>query len=150
MTGFAAMPASAATVSAVYSGTHGWRGSSQPRKIVAVPVLALSTAGFSSAPSGAINDVLINYPARHVCVGHRFTVGVWYQSFSGHSRRYSVSVYNPQRVRILHKTGSAPSSHWRFWKIRPTESGKYHTIYRGTGAVPYVARFTTRAHYGCG
>ena len=68
--------------------------------------------------------------ASSVCVGKIFKVGVWYQQFSGDSRRYRVAVYNPGWRRVLYKRGRAPSSHWRFWRVRTTRTGKYHTVYR--------------------
>ncbi len=93
--------------------------------------------------------VLINQPASSVCVRKTFTVGVWYQQFSGGSRAYRVDVYNPRGARVLHKYGNAPSSAWKFWKVRAKLAGKYRTVYwtHPPGShrwSPYRAR--TRAH----
>lgn len=44
---------------------------------------------------GASADVLISQPESRVCVGRPFTVGVWYQSYSGGPRRYRIDVYAP-------------------------------------------------------
>jgi hypothetical protein len=51
--------------------------------------------------------VLINQPASRVCAGNRFTVGVWYQQFSGGSRAYRVLVYNPSGTLIFYRSGLA-------------------------------------------
>lgn len=54
-----------------------------------VPGAAAATASAAvtsaSAPQNAALAyvVLINQPASRVCVGNKFTVGVWYQQFSG-------------------------------------------------------------------
>jgi hypothetical protein len=83
----------------------------------------------SAAPADAM--VLVNQPASSVCVGHTFKVGVWYQQYSGGSRAYRVAVYSPSGKRLLYKHGRASSSHWRYWKVRATRLGKYHTVYSG-------------------
>jgi hypothetical protein len=101
------------------------------RKLVYGAVALLT--GFGIVIGGATTAsavVLVNQPPSRVCVGHTFRVGVWYQQFSGGSRRYRVTVYNPQRQVILHKTGQAPSSHWRFWRVTAAQTGDYHTTYR--------------------
>jgi hypothetical protein len=72
--------------------------------------------------------VLVNQPARRVCAGRTFTVGVWFQQTGG-SRAYRLSVYNPHHKRVFFRRGQAPSSHWAFWKIRATRAGTYHTAY---------------------
>lgn len=75
--------------------------------------------------------VLVNQPVSSVCVGKTFTVGVWFQRFSGGSRAYRVAVYSPRGVRVLYKHGLASSAHWRFWKVRAVRAGKYRTVYSG-------------------
>ena len=72
--------------------------------------------------------VLVNQPARRVCLGRSFTVGVWFQQ-SGGSRAYRLSVYNPRHKRVFFRRGNAPSSHWAFWKIPAKLAGTYHTAY---------------------
>lgn len=91
--------------------------------------------------------VLVNQPPGRICVGKKFQIGVWYQQ-SGGSHRYRVDVYNPRGVRVFHRHGRAPSSHWRFWKVRAKMAGKYRTVYWGHFKHPAVwtpYRVTTRA-----
>ena len=107
---------------------------------------ALAPAASASAHSPVIaSAVLVNYPAPRVCTGHRFTVGVFHQPGSGGSHAYRISVYNPARQRIFYRHGYA-TSHWKFWGIRTTKDGTYHTIYHADGV---RVRYPTRAH-SCG
>ena len=78
----------------------------------------------------APNVVLINQPARWVCDGNRFRVGVWYQQFSGGSRAYRVLVYNPNWKLIFYRSGLASSTAWTIWRIRAGRIGDYHTTYK--------------------
>ena len=113
-----------------------------PLAVTAVPADAAAAGG--AAPS----VVLVNQPAASVCVGRKFTVGVWYQQISGGSRAYRVAVYGPAGKRLLYKHGRASSAHWRFWKVRAARPGKYHTVYSGHWKRPTVwshDKVTTRA-----
>ena len=74
--------------------------------------------------------LLVNQPAASVCVGHTFTVGVWFQR-SGGSRAYRVAISGPRHVRFFYRHGLAPSSHWQFWKVRVGRRGTYITTYSG-------------------
>jgi hypothetical protein len=74
--------------------------------------------------------VLVNQPARSVCVGRTFRVGVWFQGLSGGSRAYRIAIYGPRHTRFFYRHGRAPSAHWRFWKIRAGRVGRYRTVYR--------------------
>ncbi len=74
--------------------------------------------------------LLVNQPAASVCVGHTFTVGVWFQR-SGGSRAYRVAISGPRHVRFFYRHGLAPSSHWQFWKVRAGRRGTYITTYSG-------------------
>jgi hypothetical protein len=74
--------------------------------------------------------VLINQPASRVCAGNRFTVGVWYQQFSGGSRAYRVLVYNPSGTLIFYRSGLASPTAWALWHIRASRVGNYHTTYK--------------------
>lgn len=113
--------------------------------ICAVTLTVLAILLGTVGPARA--DVLVNQPASSVRVGNTFRVGVWYQQYSGGSRWYSVAVYNPAGHRILNQHGSAPSTHWRFWKIQARTTGKYLTVYRGiTQGKAWVYRVTTHAH----
>ena len=101
------------------------------QKLVYGAVTLLTVFGIViAAATTASAVVLVNQPPARVCVGHTFRAGVWYQQFSGGSRRYRVTVYNPQRHLILHKTGRAPSSSWRFWRVTAAQTGDYHTTYQ--------------------
>ncbi len=118
--------------------------------LAVIPFAALIVPVQASATSVKPADVLVNQPVGSVCVGKTFTVGVWYQSFSGNSRAYRIDVYNPHGTRVLFKHGKAPSSAWRFWRVRAKLAGRYRTVYwthpPGSGAwAPYRAR--TKAHH---
>jgi hypothetical protein len=99
-------------------------------------------ASASTRPAAITSAVLVNYPSPRVCTGNRFTAGVFHQPDSGGSHAYRVSVYNPAHQRILYRHGYA-TSHWKFWKIRTTKSGTYHTVYHADGV---RVRYPTRAH----
>jgi hypothetical protein len=122
------------------------------RRLRLIPLLTTALAlavvplAASAAPAEAM--VLVNQPASSVCVGHTFKVGVWYQQYSGGSRAYRVAVYSPSGRRVLYKHGRASSAHWRYWKVRATRAGKYHTVYSGHWKHPKQwsrYRVTTRA-----
>ena len=103
---------------------------------LAVLTLLAAPSGLArAAPAGAQTArpgvVLVNQPARSVCSGHRFTVGVWYQRKSGGSRAYRVAVSGPRHKRFFYRAGKAPSSHWLFWKVLAGRTGKYRTVYSG-------------------
>jgi hypothetical protein len=109
----------------------------------------LAGAGPARAETAAPAVVLINQPARSVCSGHKFTVGVWYQRSSGGSRAYRVAVSGPAHTRFFYRAGKAPSSHWLFWRVLAGRAGKYRTAYSShrPGSrkwTTYVA--ITRAH----
>jgi hypothetical protein len=109
---------------------------------------ATASARDSSAPRMTPDVVLVNQPASRVCVGNRFTVGVWYQSFSGGPRAYRVAVYNPKGWLVFWTRGQAPSSAWRFWHILAWRTGKFRTVYHtknNSGQwARYVATTTAR------
>ncbi len=105
-----------------------------PRTACALLAAAiLATAALIPAQAAASarrpGDVLVNQPASTVCTGKTFTVGVWYQQFSGNSPAYRVDVYNPLGTRVLYKHGDASASAWRFWQVRAELAGRYHTVY---------------------
>ena len=90
-----------------------------------VPGTAAMTASAATTPASASQHaalvapdvVLINQPASRVCVGNRFTVGVWYQQFSGGSRAYRILVYNPSGTLIFYRSGLASPAAWTLWHI---------------------------------
>jgi len=100
---------------------------------VALPVVAGTAAARESAVaiSAAPQVVLVNQPAGSICVGRTFTVGVWFQQFSGGSSAFQIAIYGPRLKRFFYRHGLAPSSHWRFWKVRAGRAGRYRTIYSG-------------------
>jgi hypothetical protein len=117
--------------------------------LAAAPLAAAAAPADAAVAEGAAPQiVLVNQPAASVCVGRRFTVGVWYQQISGGSRAYRVAVYGPAGKRLLYKHGRASSAHWRFWKVRAVRPGKYRTVYSGHWKHPTVwshYKVTTRA-----
>lgn len=93
--------------------------------------------------------MLVNYPGTSVKIGHTFQVGDWYQPASGGSRWLSTSVYNPSGIRILHVTGYASSSGWKFWEINVTRTGIYKVGYEvGEGNGHYLSVwYRVKAHH---
>jgi hypothetical protein len=96
-------------------------------------VVALATAVIPLAESSSAEQrpatLEINVPTSSVCVSKTFTVGVWYQQYSGGSRAYRIAVYNPGGARIFYRLGTARSSSWTMWSICAMQVGKYHTVY---------------------
>jgi hypothetical protein len=104
----------------------------------AVVIAPASVAGaaqargqFAAGPvrAAAPDVVLVNAPARSVCTGHKFKVGVWFQQISGGSRAYRISVSGPRHRRFFYQAGRAPSASWRVWKVMAGRAGKYRTVY---------------------
>jgi hypothetical protein len=93
--------------------------------------VAAAAAGQHSSAPAAPGVVLINRPARSICVGHTFTVGVWFQQASGGSRAYRVAISGPRHRRFFYRYGRAPLNHWRFWKVLAGRIGIYRIIYSG-------------------
>jgi len=112
------------------------------RRVLLILAAAGAVLTFLAAPASAA--VLVNAPRAHVCVGHSFRVGVWYQAFSGGSRHYRVRVWNPAGHKLLDVSGRAPSAAWRFWRIHPHRRGVFKTVY-GFGAAAPPVTFRTRA-----
>jgi hypothetical protein len=126
---------------------------------VVAPSMAATGASAASASASAPQNpavlrmvpkvVLVNQPASKVCVGSRFTVGVWYQSFSGGSRAYRIAVYNPKGWLVFWTKGYASSTAWRFWHIRAWRTGTFRTVYHTKNSsgdwIKYVAY--TRSRY---
>jgi hypothetical protein len=123
---------------------------------VLAPSLAATTASAATTSASVPGNsalgmtpevVLINQPASKVCVASTFTVGVWYQSFSGGSRAYRTAVYNPGGRLVFWKSGYATTS-WQFWHIRTWRTGNFRTVYhmKNTSGqwIKYVA--VTRSH----
>jgi hypothetical protein len=107
---------------------------------------AIGAAVLPAAPASA--QVLINYPATSVKVGHTFSVGDWFQPVSGGSRWFTTAVYSPTGVRVLHEVGYAPSTRWDFWTIRATRTGSYHVEYQTRRQNGHVLTtwYTVKAH----
>lgn len=107
---------------------------------IVMVAFALSDIAAAAAPTGPERTkavvatpavVLVNQPVQSICSGHRFTVGVWYQSFSGGSRAYRVSIWGPRHVRFFFRHGLASAKHWRFWKVKAGRRGRYRVVYSG-------------------
>jgi hypothetical protein len=118
---------------------------------LAATTASAATTSATSPKSSALGMrpevVLVNQPASKVCVGTRFAVGVWYQSFSGGSRAYRIAVYNPKGTLVFWKRGYATTT-WQFWHIRAWRTGKFRTVYHTKNTsgqwIKYVA--VTRSH----
>jgi len=105
--------------------------------IFALPDVAATADGAASPDVTASRApavpalVLINRPVNTLCSGHSFKVGVWYQSFSGGSRAYRVSIWGPRHIRFFYRHGLASAKHWRFWKVTAGRRGRYRIVYAG-------------------
>ncbi|HET9896038.1 MAG TPA: hypothetical protein VFQ44_14010 [Streptosporangiaceae bacterium] len=75
--------------------------------------------------------VLVNQPAASLCAGHKFKVGVWYQSLSGGSRAYRISIWGPAHRRFFYRQGKASPEHWKFWHVLAGRRGRYRVVYSG-------------------
>lgn len=84
--------------------------------------------------------VLINQPVNTLCSGHKFRVGVWYQSFSGGSRAYRIAIWGPRHIRFFYRHGLASAKRWRFWMVKAGRRGRYRIVY--SGHRPGSARWT--------
>jgi hypothetical protein len=120
---------------------------------MAMPVTAGAAATSDSMRQNAAQKmapavVLVNQPASRVCTGNRFTVGVWYQQFSGGSRAYRVLVFSPSGKLIFYRRGYASPAGWTFWHIRATRVGNYHTTYKVKNSSGQWSRYrtVTRSH----
>jgi hypothetical protein len=121
-----------------------------------MPSAAAATVSAAGTPAGAREPsallvphlVLVNQPARWVCVGNRFRVGVWYQQSSGGSRAYRVLVYNPSWKLIFYRHGLASSAAWKIWRIRAWRTGHYHTTYKTKNSSGQWIKYrtVTRSH----
>ncbi len=114
--------------------------------VAACAGIGIGAAVVPASPASAL--VLINEPGTSVTVGHTFTVGDWYQEYSGGSRWFTTSVYGPSGARVFRETGYAPSSHWDFWRIRAARTGRYRVRYefRMHGGRDGNIWYTVRAH----
>jgi hypothetical protein len=114
--------------------------------LVGLAGTAAGAAVLPAAPASA--QVLVNYPGTTVKVGHTFTVGDWFQQWSGGSRWFTTTVYSPAGARVFHEAGYAPSAHWDMWTIRATRTGSYKVLYetrRADGHALY-SWYTVKAH----
>ena len=99
---------------------------------MAAPVKPAQVTATANATVIASPDVvLVNQPVKSLCAGRKFKVGVWYQSFSGGSRAYRVSIWGPRHKRFFFRQGKASPKHWRFWRVLAGRHGKYHVSYAG-------------------
>jgi hypothetical protein len=106
-------------------------------------VLVLGGSLVVAAPASA--DVLVNWPGHRVCRGASIKVGVWYQSYSGGPRHYTVDVFAPGGRRVFHSQGRA-TTRWRFWRVRAAKLGRYRVVYRGSSSQgPWRAAYRVRS-----
>ena len=93
-----------------------------------------ATAAVSALLSGqAEADVLVESVPARVCLGKSFTVGVWYQSYSGGPRDFSIEIYDPRRRLVLYRKGLASSARWKVWRCWPNQPGHFGVVYSGRG-----------------
>jgi hypothetical protein len=124
-------------------------------------VLAAAAALALGLPAAASAAVLISQPRERICIEGKakIEVGVWYQSYSGGPRWFSIELYNPRGKLVLYRKGLATTT-WKIWgydpPARPIYGGRgataypvgtYKTVYRVPGVKPYTAY--TRVHF-CG
>lgn len=93
--------------------------------------VVVAPAGSATAAPATPSIVLVNQPVHTLCSGHKFTVGVWYQAFSGGSRAYRISIWGPRRRRFFYRYGLASAKHWKFWKVTAGRRGRYRIVYSG-------------------
>jgi hypothetical protein len=92
--------------------------------VILAGAIALTSGGAAKA------EVLINYDGGTVHLGQSLQLGVWYQSFSGGPGNYWEGVWSvPQHKWIFQHYGTATSSGWQFWYVKPAQRGEYHTVY---------------------
>jgi hypothetical protein len=120
-------------------------------KLAAVGLACMACTGIGAAvlpATPASATVLINYPGTSVKVGHTFTVGDWFQQWSGGSRWFTTNVYSPTGARIFHEVGYAPSAHWDLWAIKAARTGTYRVMYevRRHGGRDAYAWYTVTSH----
>ena len=116
-----------------------------------VSVVALALGAVTATPAEAV--VLVSAPPRTAFCLDRIKLGVWYQAYSGGSRRYRVAVFNPAGRRVFLRTGIAPSSRWRIFRFRPIDYpgvrfgwSRYRVVYRN----PTWGRAVFRIRVLCG
>jgi hypothetical protein len=99
---------------------------------IASAVVAIAPSAMAATAATAARDVvLVNQPVNTLCSGHKFTVGVWYQAFSGGSRAYRISIWGPRHIRFFYRDGLASARHWRFWRVTAGRRGRYRIVYSG-------------------
>lgn len=99
--------------------------------VAATAAPVATSAPTASVAAAAPAVVLINQPVSTLCAGQKFRVGVWYQSFSGGSRAYRISIWGPRHIRFFYRHGLASAKHWRFWMVKAGRRGRYRIVYSG-------------------
>jgi hypothetical protein len=97
--------------------------------------LTICTALVCAAAASA--DVLISMPQQFMGCAQAIRLGVWYQSYSGGPRWYSVSVFRPDGHRVFYRSGLATTT-WRYFGYRPISDpdvplgmSTYRVVYGG-------------------
>jgi hypothetical protein len=111
------------------------------RKIIAATALAFAAASgagmavaVTTAPSASATD-LVNYDGGSISLGRHLILGVWYQQSSGGPSGYWAGVWSyPAHRWIFIRSGHATSSGWTTWLVKPSQRGKYATVYDVTVA----------------
>jgi hypothetical protein len=107
-------------------------------------VLVLMAMGLAAvalmAPAAASADVLASPPANHYYYpGQKMKWGIWYQSYSGGSRRVTMTVRHRGQL-VARKVTNATTT-WRYFFYKPTDEGLYTiTVKTANGTFRWVRR----------
>ena len=91
----------------------------------------MTAAMFSLFAASANADVLVNQPRPSVACGKSFTLGVWYQSFSGGPNWATITVKAQGVTEFLLKTHA--TTQWHFWKFWGSCGRTYSVTYKVPG-----------------
>jgi hypothetical protein len=106
-----------------------------------VLTLAAVAAAVAVSASVAAADVLVNAPAPSVACGQSFTVGVWYQSYSGGPRWAHITVRTEVGALVWSKNVAAATTTWRYWHLtRPCGTRSVVTYVTAGGTVRFNVR----------
>jgi hypothetical protein len=106
-----------------------------------VLTLAALAATVAVSPSVAAADVLINAPAPSVACGQSFTLGVWYQSFSGGPRWAHITVRTGVGALVWSRNVASATTTWRYWHLtRPCGTRYVVTYVTASGPVRFNVR----------
>jgi hypothetical protein len=94
-----------------------------------------------AAPAVAAARVLVHSPQPVIRCGKPIRTGVWYQSFSGGSRKATIRISTSAGTTVYSKRLQATATRWRYFLYRPRCGRRYVVTYT-TADGP--TRFTVR------